>query len=32
METEEWQISNHTHYYKQLRLRNSWGVSSDLGD
>src|SRR5271157_198420 len=25
------QISNQTHYYKRLRLGNSWEVSSDLG-
>src|ERR1019366_2730200 len=31
METEEWQIPNQKHYYKRLRLGNSWEVSSDLG-
>jgi len=30
METEEWQISNQTHYYKRLRLGNWWEVSGDL--
>src|ERR1017187_3612385 len=31
METEEWQIPNQKHYYKRLRLGNSWEASGDLG-
>src|SRR5450755_2317093 len=31
MEMEEGQISNQTHYYKHLRLGNSWEVSGDPG-